>query len=357
MRPSGAAIGGSVKRSLWLQLHQEEAIEPALAIVDPHHHLYQRPNAAYLLDALLRDLDCGHDVVGTVFVDSHAMYRRDGPGEMRCVGETEFANGVAAMSASGLYGRARVCAGIVSSARLEAGASIRAVLEAHLQAGNGRFRGVRRNSAWDPDPEIHAPTPGRVPGMLLDARFREGFAQLAPLGLSFDAFVFHTQLAELTELARAFPDTAIALDHCGTPLGIGRFAGRRAEVFEEWRREMAALARCTNVSVKLGGLGMRMLGFGFHAQPRPPSSEPLAREWRPYLETCIELFGPGRCMFESNFPVDRDSCSYGVLWNAFKRIASPLSPAERALLFSGTAARFYRLELPAREASEPPTAR
>jgi predicted TIM-barrel fold metal-dependent hydrolase len=340
-------------RDDWLALRAEQALDPALPIIDPHHHLYERPRPYYLLDKLLEDLRSGHNVLATVFVDSRSMYRAGGPEELRVVGETEFANGIAAIGASGIYGKERVCAGIVSAARLDHGARVRELLEAHILAGNGRFRGVRHGSAWDADPSLQSPLPGRPRGILLDARFREGFAQLAPLGLSFDAYLFHHQLNELTDLAGAFPDTAIVLDHCGTPLGVGRYAGQREAVFAAWKGSIAKLAHCENVCVKLGGLGMAILGFGFDEAALPPSSEALAAAWRPYIETCIEAFEARRCMFESNFPPDRGSCSYAVLWNAFKRIAAPCSAAEKADLFSETARRFYRLELPEPRTGEP----
>jgi predicted TIM-barrel fold metal-dependent hydrolase len=333
-------------RQGWLDLVREDALEPELPIVDPHHHLYERPKPLYLLEQLLADTGSGHNVLATVYIDSRSMYRATGPEELRCVGETEFANGAAAMCASGRYGPTRACAGIVGAARLDEGAGVRAALEAHLAAGNGRFRGVRHSTTWDPDPALQSPLPGRPRGIMGDARFRAGFAQLAPLGLSFDAYVFHHQLGELTDLAQAFPQTSIVLDHCGTPLGVGAYAGRRGEVFAEWTAAIAELARCENVSVKLGGLGLRICGFGWHERALPPTSEELADAWRPYIETCIEAFGARRSMFESNFPPDRGSCSYAALWNAFKRVAAGCSAAEKAELFAGTARRFYRLAPP-----------
>jgi len=338
-------------RQDWLELRREEALEPSLPIVDPHHHLYERPRPLYLLDQLLTDTASGHRVIATVFVDSRSMYRDYGPEETRCVGETEFANGVAAMCASGVYGPTRACAGIVSAAQLDLGARVREVLEAHVRAGNGRFRGIRHITAWDADAAVQPPHPDRRAGMLAERTFREGFAQLAPLGLSFDAYLFHPQIPELAAIARQFPDTAIVLNHLGMPLGVGPYAGRRSAVFEAWKKAMADLAGCANVSVKLGGLGMRIAGFGFHETPLPPSSEALAAAWRPCMETAIELFGTRRCMFESNFPPDRGSCSYGVLWNAFKRIAAGCSAEEKSDLFSATARRIYRLELPAAPAN------
>lgn len=333
---------GSPVRQAWLDRRREAILEPELPIVDPHHHLWDRPGWRYLLDELLADLSSGHRVVATVFLQCRAMYRAAGPEALRPVGETEFVNGVAAMSASGGYGPARVCAGIVGFADLRLGAAVREVLEAHLRAGGGRFRGIRHSAAWDAS--VTHPANAPFPGLLGDARFREGFAQLAPLGLSFDAWLYHPQLPELTALARSFPDTPIVLNHVGGPLGTGAYAGRRDEVFARWSASIRELATCPNVRVKLGGLGMPRAGFGFHEQPEPPSSEHLAAAWRPYVETCIGAFGAERCMFESNFPVDKESYPYAAYWNACKRLTQGASATEKAALFGGVAARFNRLD-------------
>lgn len=328
-------------RQDWLDRWHEEILEPDLPIVDPHHHLWDRPGWRYLLDELLADLTSGHRIVATVFLQCRAMHRADGPEPLRPVGETEFVNGIAAMSASGGYGPTRVCAGIVGHADLTLGASVRDVLEAHLRAGGGRFRGIRHTNAW----EASVPRPTNAPHahLLADARFREGFAQLAPLGLSFDAWLYHPQIPELAALARAFPNTPIVLNHVGGPLGIGGYAGTRDEMLTQWSASIHDLATCPNVCVKLGGLGMPLTGLGFHEQAEPPSSERLANASRPYFETCIAAFGAERCMFESNFPVDKESFSYAVYWNACKRLTQAASATEKAALFSGSAARFYRI--------------
>lgn len=330
-------------RDDWLARRNEPILEPDLPIVDPHHHLWDRPTWRYMLEDLLADLNSGHNIVATVFVQCRAFYRAAGPAAMQPVGETEFVNGIAAMSASGRYGAARICAGIVGHADLTLGARVQEVLEAHLRAGGDRFRGIRHISAWDADPllpERAFPAPA---GLLGDAAFREGFARLAPLGLSFDAWLYHPQIVDLTALARAFPKTQIVLDHVGGPLGIGAYAGKRDQVFADWRTAIRELASCANVSIKLGGMGMRIGGFGFHEGAEPPSSEDLAVAWRPYVETCIESFGASRCMVESNFPVDKGSYGYAACWNAFKRLASGASATERTDLFSATATRVYRL--------------
>ena len=328
----------------WLAQLKEEILEPDLPICDPHHHLWDFPTHRYLLPELLEDTGSGHKVESTVFVECTAFYRADGPPEMRVVGETEFVNGVAAMAASGRYGATRACAGIVGRADLATGARVEEVLAAHVAAGNGRFRGIRHAAGWDESNDIHNSHTNPPRHLYADAAFREGFAKLATFGLSFDAWLYSPQLPDVTGLAQAFPDQPIVMDHVGGPIGLGPYADRRQEVFEAWRRDIRELARCPNVYLKLGGLGMRICGFSFHKQPKPPSSEQLAAEWRPYIETCIEAFGPDRCMFESNFPVDRGTCDYVTLWNAFKRLASGASPTEKTALFSGTAKRFYKVD-------------
>ena len=332
-------------RQEWLDRRKEAILEPDLPIVDPHHHLWDRPDWRYLLDELLADTSSGHNIVATVFVQARAMLRASGPAEMRHVGETEFVNGVAAMSASGLYGKTRHCAGIVGHADLARGSRVEGVLAAHIRAGGDRFRGIRHITAWDADTSVRNPAYSPPPGLLSDKTFREGFAVLGRLGLSFDAWLYHRQIDEAVGLARAFPETKIVLNHVGGPIGIGAYAGKHQEVLPGWAASIKALAACPNVYVKLGGLGMRLGGFGFHEQPEPPSSETLAATWRPYIETCIEAFGSSRCMFESNFPVDKGSYSYPVFWNACKVLAKGASDAEKADLFCGTARRFYRLDL------------
>jgi predicted TIM-barrel fold metal-dependent hydrolase len=332
-------------REDWLAQYTEQVLDPARPIVDPHHHLWDRGGQRYLIEDIAADIASGHNIVATVYVEARSMYRAGGPEAMGPVGEVEFANGAAAMSASGGYGPAAICAGIVGHANLLLGEAARAVLEAEIAAGGGRFRGIRHSSAWDADPNVAHMYATRPKGLLLDTTFRKGFACLAPLALSFDAWLFHPQIGELADLARAFPDTRIVLDHCGGPVGLGVYANRRDEIFKSWKASIQDVAKCPNVSVKLGGLAMRLLGYDFHERAKPPSSEEAAAAWRPYIETCIEAFGPNRAMFESNFPPDKGQCSYQVIFNAFKRIAAPYSEAEKTALFSKTAADVYRLKL------------
>jgi len=328
----------------WLAQVAEDPIDPTLPICDPHHHLWDRREGyaerRYMIDEITADTGSGHNIVSTVFIEHLAMFRADGPSEMKYVGEVEFANGIAAQAASGLYGRTRVAAGIVGYADLRTGSRVRRVLEAEMDAAPLRFRGIRCTGAWDPDPRIaRAP----APGLYMDAAFRAGFAEVGKLGLTFDLPCRYHQLGEVADLASAFPDTTIILNHLGGITGIGAYAGRREEVFSAWRTGLAEVAARPNVVVKLGGLGMEYCGFGWHERPLPPTSLELAAATRPYIETGIELFGPARCMFESNFPVDKVSSSYGVLWNSFKRIAAGCSSDELTELFHGTAARIYRI--------------
>jgi L-fuconolactonase len=330
----------------WLAQRREAAIDPDLPIVDPHHHLWDR-GSRYLFDEFRADFESGHKVLATVFVQCDAMYRTDGDPDYAPVGETEFVNGIAAMSASGDYGPTRVAAGIVGFAELRLGARVDAVLEAHLRAAGDRFRGLRGRSVWDADQTIKGSSRDFPRGLLLHSAFREGYGRLAAHGLTFDSWLFHPQIPELADLAGKFPETPVILDHIGAPLEVGVYAGKRDEVFADWRRNLKALAERPNVNVKLGGLAMHLFGFNLDVAHRraPASSEELAALWRPYIETCIGLFGVGRCMFESNFPVDKRGASYAVLWNAFKRIAHSYSGAEKAALFKDTACRVYRLKV------------
>lgn len=331
----------------WLDQVQEAALEPELPIIDPHHHLWDYPkmeNGRYLLDELLADINTGHNVVATVYMECGSMFHAEGPDALKPVGETEFVQGIAAMSASGVYGKTRVCAGIVGFADLLLGANVREVLDAHIAASPNRFRGIRHAVSWHESPDIRNAHSKPSQGLLLNKQFREGFAQLAPLGLSFDAWLFHTQIDELTDLARAFPDTTIVFDHFGGPLGIGPYAGNADEVFDVWKKSVNELARCPNVVAKLGGINMTLNGFAWNKREKPPTSQQLAAATQRYYLHAIERFGPTRCMFESNFPMDKLSCSYAVLWNSFKRIAGSFSAAEKAALFHDTAARVYRLE-------------
>lgn len=341
----------------------EPILDPDLPIIDPHHHLWDRTLLLgqlpppthpfeqiirrvprYLLDELLTDMGAGHNVIATVYMECGAFYRPDGPAHLKPVGEIEAVNGLAAIADNGVYGPAKPNAGIVGHADLTRGAAARETLEAQIAASR-RFRGIRHSASHDPDSGVLGPLVRQPAGLYLDQTFRAGFAQLAPLGLSFDAWLLEPQLPDLIDLARAFPETQIILDHVGTPLGIASYTGRRNERFAVWRDNIRKLAELPNVAVKLGGLAMVFPGFPSCLADPPAPSTQLAEEWRPYLETCIEAFGPERGMFESNFPVDILSCSYATLWNAFKVFARGYSADEKTALFSGTASRIYKLNL------------
>ncbi|GGY95716.1 amidohydrolase family protein [Novosphingobium colocasiae] len=330
----------------WLALHQEDVIAPEQPIIDPHHHLWEEGGHPYLLDELAGDVGDGHNVVATVFVQAHYGYRADGPAHLAPVGETEK---VAAM-AHAAHARGMACdvaAGIVAYADLQLGDALDEVLAAHQAAADGRLRGIRHSVSRDelfPDGIVLRPSPA---GMLADPAYRAGLARCQAHGLSYDAMLYHRQIPELTALARAMPELPIVLDHVGCIIGVGPYEGREAENLAEWTRSMRDLAGCDNVRVKVGGFGMIITGARWHERAVPPSSQELAHAWRPYVETCIDLFGADRCMFESNFPVDKAMVSYRALWNAFKRIASGASEDEQAALFWRTAADAYRLPVPA----------
>lgn len=329
-------------RSAWLQLTPEPPVEPALPICDPHHHLWDRPDDRYLLDELLQDLSSGHRIVSTVFIECREKHRPDGPEEMRPVGETAFVQGIAEENARRPQGNAAVIGGIVGHADLSLGSRVAKVLEAHLAASPDRFRGIRHSCTWDASPAVKTATPGIPRGLMGERGFREGLAILKRYHLTFEAWLYHPQLAELAALARSTPDVTMILNHVGGLLGVGPYAGKRDEVFQDWKRGIAEVATCPNVVVKLGGLGMVRCGFEWHTRPAPPTSTELMEATKPYYLYCIEKFGPDRSMFESNFPVDKLSCSYGVLWNSFKRMTQGFSATERAALFHDTAARVYR---------------
>lgn len=322
----------------------EPIVDPEIPIVDAHHHLYDRPQARYLFEDYLADAHAGHNIVASVYVETRAMARAEGPEPLRPLGEVEFANGVAAMSASGRYGQFRACAAIVGYADLSQGDAVGELLDQALALAPDRFRGVRQITMDHPTDEpfrlmIHRPPQGllRHPG------FRPGLRNLAPRGLSFDAAVFHQQLPDLTELVDEFPDTTFVLNHLGHAMGLGMDEAGREAVFREWRENLRDLARRTNVVCKVGGLGLPFWGFGFEHRADPLGSAELASAWRPYVETAIEAFGVDRCLMESNFPPDGRSCGYVPLWNALKTIVKSYSVREKTALFHDTAARVYRI--------------
>ena len=326
----------------WLERRSEEIIDPSLPIIDPHHHLWDIADGRrYLFDDVLADFQSGHNVVASVFVEAEAMYDADRPAEMRPVGETEFANGVAARSASGRYGDIRVCAGIVGHCDIGLGSRVEPVIEAHLKAAGRRFRGIRPTIVWHEDAQVRPREIGA--NLLVQKPSLDAIAVIARHDLTFDIWAFFTQLDEVVQVCKRFPGLKVIVNHVGGPIGIGPYAGHRDDMMKVWRSRVAALAECPNAFMKIGGMGMRYAGLRFREQPLPPSSDMLVESWKPYVEFCIETLGANRCMFESNFPVDKALCSYHVLWNAFKKMAAGCSDAERHQLFFGTAKQVYRL--------------
>ena len=331
----------------WLALTAEPTLEPELPICDPHHHFWdirteRVPYQKYLLDELNADIYSGHNVRSTVFIEARSMYRSSGPEELRSVGEVEFVQGLAAASDSGIYGPARAAAAIIGNADLSLGARVGPVLEALQAASPNRFRGVRRSASWDPHPDVESRAER---GLLASDNFRAGARVLARMGMSLENTLYFHQLPELVDFANSIPDLTIVLNHIGGLYRIGPYANRDDEVIPEWRAGVAAVAKCPNVVLKLGGVGQPRYGFDWYAWEKPIGSEELAEALSPLMNYCIEQFGSERCMFESNFPPDKVSSSYNVLFNAFKQLSKEYSTSERAALFHDTASRVYRIHL------------
>lgn len=331
---------------IWLAQHQEPILDPALPIIDAHHHLWIRSGAPYLLPEFAADLHSGHRVVATVFAECHAMYRTTGPETLRPVGEMVFVAGIGAQSDAGAFDTAGVCRAAVGNVDLTLAADVAPVLDALDSAADGRLRGVRASVCWDADPGLHRTV--AEPGYLARADVRSGIRALAERGLVLDCWLYHPQLADLGAVAAANPDLVIVLNHCGTPILGGPYRSRQAEVRAEWRADMRLLARHPNIYCKLGALPARFPKAPMTdptGTPPPPDSARVAEIWGPWILDCIETFGPSRCMFESNFPVHKNWLSYPVLWNAFKRITAGASATEKRDLFAATAARVYRIPL------------
>ena len=331
----------------WLEQVEEEIVDAERPIIDPHHHLWSDKDEAsdYEIEHLWSDMAKGHKVIGTVFVECSTNYRKEGPKELWPVGETEYVVNQAKKSRDASTSAQAPILGIVSHANLKLGEAVIEVIEAHREAAGGLLRGIRHSVAYYPHPPAVARYTGRIRHLLLDAQFRRGFAQLASAGLSFDAWLTHEQIPELTDIARAFPDTTIICDHFGGPMGIGEYAGKQLEIFPQWQKNIAELATCKNVVAKLGGLAMPINGWGWDQRATPATSGEIVDAHSAYYLHTIDCFGPSRCMFESNFPVDRLSVSYNVLWNAFKKIAHPFSADEQHAMFMATAQRIYNLQV------------
>ena len=336
-----ANTGQTAPDDRWLATLEEEVLEPDLPIIDPHHHLWVRNGYTYLLPELAADLASGHNVTATVFAECHSMYRKDGAEEQRSLGETEFVRGQSAMSASGAFGITRACDVMFGNVDLTLGDAIEPLLEQHLDASGGRFRGVRLSSGWHADDRIH--NVAEQPGLLIDQRVDEAVVVLCRMGMSLDCWLYHTQLDEVAQLADKHPELTIILNHVGSPILGGPYRGKSDEVFQEWQAAIARVGQRENVYVKLGALPIRMPDYEGD-RTLPPGSEEVAAAWRPWMETCIEAFGAARSMYESNFPVQKRWCSYQVCWNAFKLISAGASEGEKSDLFTGAAARAYRID-------------
>lgn len=323
-----------------MSLHLSPIIEPDLPIIDAHHHLWLKPDERFLFDDFVADVESGHNIVSTVYVECSSMYRQSGPMAMRPVGEAEFVAGMAAMSASGLFGKTRICEGFVGTADLTLGTAVNEVLDALAVASGGRLRGIRVAATWDAEPSVNTGTRPFAPkGVLADRKFRAGIACLEPRGLVYDAWQYHAQMPEVVDLIDAFPNTTFVVNHVGGLVGLGPYA--KPGLFESWKSLVTKVAERPNAIMKLGGLAARRCGFAY--RPRVTEDE-LAALWGPYIMTCIDLFGPNRCMFESNFPPDRVACSYRTLWNVFKKLVQGFNPDEKTRMFSGTARRVYNLQ-------------
>lgn len=324
----------------------EEPLFPELPIIDAHMHMWHHASGyRYFVEEYARDvaMSC-RKVEATIYVECGSMYRAEGPAHLRCVGETEFAVGMAAIAASGKYTSTKVAAGIVANADPGTGREVARIVDAHLEAANGRLRGIRTRAKWDNDPVIASGNVADRPGVLREPKFHEGLREIAARGLLFEASIFHPQMADVAAMARAVPELDIVIIHCGSPLGYAGYRGREAEVFANWKQCLDDLVDCPNVTMKLGGMLMSLGNYDFCGAPRPVSSKHLARLWRPYLETSIERFGADRCMGASNFPVEKAGVPYDVLWNVYGHILSSCSDVERVAVFSGTARRIYRLQ-------------
>lgn len=337
--PAKKVMGQSVPDLEWLAQVQEEALEPDLPIVDPHHHLWVRSGANYLVPELAEDLATGHNIVSTVFAECHSMYRQDGSEDQRSLGETEFVAGCAAMGASGAFGDAKICEAMFGRVELTLGEQTRGIFEQHMERSGGRFRGVRYSTAWDASERINNVAPRQH--QLIEPEVQAAVGVMADIGLSLDCWLYHPQLDDVTTLANAHPGLTVILNHTGVPILGGPYRDKRDEVFRDWEAGMRRVAQCPNVFLKLGALPI--LRAADADRSLPPGSEEIAAAWKPWMEVCIDAFGPARCMFESNFPVQKLWSSYAVTWNAFKRIAAGASADEKAALFSGAAGAAYRL--------------
>ncbi|GAB1269000.1 amidohydrolase family protein [Aurantivibrio infirmus] len=328
----------------WLEAVQEEIIDPGRPIIDPHHHLWQRRRGSdYVLSDFWADTDSGHNIVSSVFIECHTNYLEDGPEHLRPVGETQFVADIAAQSRLGDTNQCRVAAIVAGGDLCLEAALVEELLAVHQHEGKGLFRGVRHAGAWEDDGDFLL-IRGRGPkGLYANKNFRKSVRLLGAKGFTYDTWHYHHQNQSFLDFVKAVPDTTIVLDHFGTPLGVGPYAGKRAEIFQQWKKDIADIAQCPNVYAKLGGLAMPDNGFGWNLRDVPPSSDEFVAAQKDYYLHTLDCFGPDRCMFESNFPVDKYSLSYHVVWNAFKKMSDGFSDSEKDALFFKTAEHVYGL--------------
>ena len=332
----------------WLELTKEETIEPEIPICDPHHHFWdyrneRLPYQRYLLHELMNDINT-HNVQSTVFIEARAMYNDNAPKDFKPVGEVEFVQGLSAASASGVYGKSRAASSIIGHANLNLGSKVEPVLEALISASPNRFKGIRHIVAWDKNKEVATTPVYKLEEQMSTNNFIEGAKVLNKMGLTFDSWMYFHQLPQLLNLAKQIPTLPIIVDHIGGLLQVGPYSQRKEEVIETWKKNISDLSECPNVSIKLGGLGMPITGHDWHLREKPVGSKELSGQMKPYLDYCIEKFGPNRGMFESNFPVDKVSFSYRVLYNAFKRYSKNFSKSERSAMFHETAVKIYDIK-------------
>ena len=332
----------------WLAQISEEIIDPEQRIIDPHHHLW--PGASidssdnfnqYLLEDLWADTSSGHNVTNTIFIDCSQCYWDSTDQALNPVGETEFVKKIA--DESKVDSKQATISGIVGHVDMLLGFEAERVLEKHLEIGQELFKGIRHAGGWDPHPDVRNSHHNACEGLYLLPNFLDGLQTLAKLGYVFEAWQYHHQIPQITELAKQFPDLVIILNHFSGPLGIGPYENKQVEIFSQWQKDLKELSQHENVFAKLGGLAMPVNGFGFHTQDKPPTSDEFILKQKAYYETALEYFTPARCMFESNFPVDKASISYPILWNAFKKLAANYSASERDQLFYKTASKVYRI--------------
>lgn len=330
----------SQRHAQWLTLRQEPILEPDLAVVDPHHHLWDREGERYDLAARRAESRSGHRVLASLYVECLHQYRNHGPEHLLCVGETEWwvrqvRDGEPAL-------QPRICQGLIARSNLLLGAEVDRVLQAHADAAGPGLRGFRFCAAQDTDPRLrsHYPCP---PDPFAPGAIDQGLQAVARTGLPLDIWVYFHQLPAVASWLTRHPATPIVLNHAGGPIGLGPYAGQRDAVRQQWARHLALFRDMPQVSLKFGGLAMALAGFGWHRRDRPASSQELAQAWQPYFETCLDVFGPGRVMFESNFPVDRAGCSQVTLWNAYKTLSAGLPMPDRVALLQDNARRRYAL--------------